>query len=188
MGGEGKSVSFRRTENTTKTNKQLLKEFQKIIYSSRVVMHMKWYGKDRSVDILEHGDSNRQEWEQKYVPIEGTFQFEISVYDSWYKDADLYESHDREDSFVSLARKFANDNALMYFPCGFTPEWYSKNEEGKYEHFKVEPDDKNIDKICKLWHLYGMNIVKAEQYGQTDDMKSYYWKSATDQIKELITI
>ena len=68
MSGEGKSVSFRRTLDTTKTNKQLLKEFQLIIYSSRVVMHMKWYGKDRSVDILEHGDSNRQERNQGVAP------------------------------------------------------------------------------------------------------------------------
>ena len=31
-----------------------------------------------------------------------------------------------------------------------------------------------------------MNMIKAEQYGQTDDMKNYYWKSAKDQIKELM--
>ena len=187
MSGEGLSVSFRRTTQTTKSNQQLLGEFQEIIYNSRVMKHMKWYGKAHSVDILEHGDDNRPKFQQEYVAIKDTFQFEISVYESWYEDADLYESHEVEDSFVSLARKFANDNALLYFPNGFTPEWYEKNQEGKYQHFKVEHDHKNIDKICKLWHLYGMNIIKAEQYGQTDDMKSYYWKSATDQIKELMT-
>jgi len=187
MGGEGKSVSFRRTLDTTKSNQELLKEFQKIIYGSRVTMHMKWYGENNSVYMEEHGDKELQEFQQRYVAIKDTFNFCISVYDSWYEDADLYESHEREDSFVSLARKFANDNALLYFPNGFTPEWYEKNQEGKYQHFKVEHDHKNIDKICKLWHLYGMNIIKAEQYGQTDDMKSYYWKSATDQIKELMT-
>ena len=55
------------------------------------------------------------------LQLEILFNFCISVYDSWHEDADLYESHEREDSFVSLARKFANDNALMYFPSGFIP-------------------------------------------------------------------
>jgi hypothetical protein len=31
-----------------------------------------------------------------------------------------------------------------------------------------------------------MNMVKAGQCGQTDEMKSHYWKSARDQIKELM--
>jgi len=186
MSGEGKSVSFRRTQETTKSNQELLEEFQKILYRSRVTTHMKWYGKNNSVELIEHGDEELPQWQQRDVAIKDTFQFYISVYDSWYQDADLYESHEREDSFVSLARKFANDNALMYFANGFIPEWYEKNKEGKYQHFKVEHDHKNIDKICKLWHLYGMNIVKAEQYGQTDEMKSYYWESATNEIKELM--
>jgi hypothetical protein len=182
MGGEGLSVSFKRTENTTKTNKQLLKEFQKIIYSSRVVMHMKWYGEDRSVDILEHGDSNRQEWEQKYVPIEDTFQFEISVYDSWYEDADLYDSHDRKDSFVSLARKFANDNALMYFPRGYPAEWYEKNEQGQYQHYKVQSENKNIDKIYQIWHRYGIMALQAFD----EELEYKIWTEAQEKIKPLI--
>ncbi len=114
MSGEGLSVCFRRTSMTTKSNTELLKEFQDIIYNSRV-MHMKWYGKDHSVDILEHGDDNRQKFEQEYVAIKDTFQFEISVYESWYEDADLYESHEVEDSFVSLAFKFAKDNCSNVF-------------------------------------------------------------------------
>lgn len=183
MGGEGKSVSFRRTEDTAKTNKQLLKEFQSIIYSSRVVMHMKWYGKDRSVDILEHGDSNRQEWEQKYVPVEGTFQFEISVYDSWHEDADLYESHDRKDSFVSLAREFAKNNGLMYFPRGYPAEWYEKNEQGQYQHYKVHSKNKNIDKIYQIWHRYGIMALQAFD----EELESQLWGEAQEKIKPLMT-
>lgn len=189
MSGEGLSVSFRRTQATTKYNGELLKEFQKIIYRSRVMKHMKWYGKAHTLDILEHGDDNRQKFEQEYVAIKDTFQFEISVYESWHQDADLYESHEVEDSFVSLARKFANDNALMYFPDGFPAEWIEQeiiDGEKNWNHYNVKPDDKNIDKICKIWHDYGMSMVKAEQYGQTDDMKSSYWKSAIDQIKSIM--
>ena len=189
MSGEGLSVSFRRTSMTEKSNAELLREFQGIVYASPVTKHMKWYGKDHSVDILEHGDDNRQKWEQEYVAIKDTFQFEISVYESWYEDADLYESHEREDSFVSLARKFAVDNYLMYFAEGFPAEWIeTETTDGErcWNHYNVKPDDKNIDKICKIWHDYGMSMVKAEQYGQTDDMKSSYWKSAIDQIKGLM--
>ena len=150
---------------------------------------MKWYGKLHSVDILEHGDDNRPKFQQEYVAIKDTFQFEISVYDSWYEDADLYESHEVEDSFVSLAFKFAKDNNLMYFSQGFPAEWIeTETADGErcWNHYNVKPDDKNIDKICKVWHDYGMNMVKAEQCGQTDEMKSYYWESARDQIKELM--
>ena len=189
MSGEGLSVSFRRTSFTDKSNAELLEEFQKIIYNSRVMRHMKWYGKLHSVDILEHGDDNRPKFQQEYVAIKDTFQFEISVYDSWYEDADLYESHEVEDSFVSLAFKFAKDNNLMYFSQGFPAEWIeTETTDGEecWNHYNVKPDDKNIDKICKVWHDYGMNMVKAEQCGQTDEMKSHYWKLARDQIKELM--
>jgi len=189
MSGEGLSVSFRRTQMTAKSNQELLEEFQKIIYASPVTRHMKWYGKDHSVDILEHGDDNRQKWEQEYVAIKDTFQFEISVRESWYEDADLYESHEREDSFVSLAFKFAKDNYLMYFSQGFPAEWIeteTTDGENCWNHYNVKPDDKNIDKICKVWHDYGMKMIQAEQYGQTDDMKSSYWASARDQIKGLM--
>ena len=89
MSGEGLSVSFRRTRETAKSNQELLEEFQKIIYRSRVMKHMKWYGKAHTLDILEHGDDNRQKWEQEYVAIKDTFQFEISVRESWYEDAEL---------------------------------------------------------------------------------------------------
>ena len=189
MSGEGLSVSFRRTSMTEKSNAELLREFQKIIYASPVMKHMKWYGKAHTLDILEHGDDNRQKFEQEYVAIKDTFQFEISVYESWYEDADLYESHEREDSFVSLAMKFAGDNYLMYFSEGFPAEWIeTETTDGEkcWNHFKVKPNDKNIDKICKVWHHYGMRMVQAERCHQTDDMKSSYWANASDEIKKLM--
>ena len=181
MSGEGLSVSFRRTPTTTKPNKQLLREFQKIVYASPVTKHMKWYGEAYSVDILEHGDNDRPKFQQEYVAIKDTFQFEISVYDSWYEDADLYESHDREDSFVSLAREFAHNNKLMYFPDGFPAEWIEQeiiDGEKHWNHFIVQPDDKNIDKICEVWHSYGLAKIK-------DDSKEL-WYRARDKIKQLM--
>ena len=181
MSGEGLSVSFRRTKQTTKSNQELLEEFQKIIYSSRVMKHMKWYGKLHSVDILEHGDDNRPKFQQEYVAIKDTFQFEISVYDSWYKDADLYESHEREDSFVSFARKFAEDNNLMYFPDGFPAEWIEQeiiDGEKNWNHYNVKPDDKNIDKICEVWYKYGMKKLQNDN--------NELWYNARDEIKELM--
>jgi hypothetical protein len=74
----------------------------------------------------------------------------------------------------------------MYFSEGFPAEWYEKNDQDQYQHFKVTPDDKNIDKICKIWHDYGMKMIQAKQYSQTDEMQSRYWKSARDEIKELM--
>ena len=187
MSGEGLSVSFRRTPETTKSNDQLLREFQKIIYASRVTTHMKWYGEAHSVDILEHGDDNRPKFQQEYVAIKDTFQFEISVRDSWYKDADLYESHEVEDSFVSLARKFANDNALMYFPDGFPAEWIEQETidgEKHWNHYNVKPDDKNIDKICDVWYRYG--IMKLQAFDEK--VESELWHEARDKIKELMEL
>ncbi len=189
MSGEGLSVSLRRTSMTAKSNQELLKEFQKIIYASPVTKHMKWYGKDHSVDILEHGDDNRQKWEQEYVAIKDTFQFEISVHESWHEDADLYESHEREDSFVSLAFKFAKDNYLLYFSQGFPAEWIEQeiiDGEKNWNHFVVKPDDKNIDKICKIWHDYGMKMIQAEQCHQTDEMKSFYSDQAREEVKSIM--
>ena len=186
MSGEGLSVSFKRTQATTKSNHELLEEFQKIIYGSRVMKHMKWYGKAHTLDILEHGDDNRQKFEQEYVAIKDTFQFEISVYESWYEDADLYESHEVEDSFVSLARKFANDNALMYFPNGFPAEWIEQeiiDGEKNWNHYNVKPDDKNIDKICDVWYRYG--IMKLQAFDE--ELESQLWAEAKDQIKELMS-
>ena len=181
MSGEGLSVSFRRTRATTKSNSELLEEFQKIIYRSRVMKHMKWYGKLQSVDIEEHGDEELQKWQQEGVAIKDTFRFCISVYESWYQDADLYESHEVEDSFVSLARKFANDNALMYFPYGFPAEWIEQeiiDGEKNWNHYNVKPDDKNIDEICEIYYHYGMEKLQNDS--------SELWSKAKQKIKQLM--
>ena len=182
MSGEGLSVSFRRTKQTTKSNQQLLEEFQDLVYSNEKIMsHMKWYGKAHTLDILEHGDDNRQKFEQEYVAIKDTFQFEISVYESWYEDADVYESHERKDSFVSLAKEFAQNNNLMYFPEGYPAEWIEQeiiDGEKKWNHYVVKPDDKNIDRICEVWYDYGMQKLK-------DDSKEL-WYQARDKIKQLM--
>ena len=186
MSGEQLSVSFRRTPMTQDSNEELLREFQKIVYASRVTTHMKWYGEAHSVYMEEHGDEELQKWQQRDVAIKDTFRFCISVYDSWYEDADLYESHKRDDSFVSLARDFAMDNWLHYYSAGFPAEWMEKDENDVYQHYSVKPDDKNIDKICKIWHHYGMCIVRAEQFGQTDEMKHIYWEQAREEIKSIM--
>ena len=183
MSGEGLSVSFRRTKQTTKSNQQLLKEFQNLVYSNRKIMsHMKWYGRDHSVDILEHGDDNRPKFQQEYVAIKDTFQFEISVYESWYKDADVYESHERKDSFVSLAKEFAHNNKLMYFPDGFPAEWIETETidgERCWNHYVVKPNDKNIDRICEVWYDYGIQKLK-------DGDATELWHQVKDKIKQLM--
>ena len=185
MSGEGLSVSFRRTQMTTKSNQELLEEFQKIIYRSRVMKHMKWYGQAESVQLIEHGDEELPKFQQEYVAIKDTLEFYISVRESWYQDADLYESHEVEDSFVSLARKFANDNALMYFPDGFPAEWIEQeiiDGEKNWNHYNVKPDDKNIDKICDVWYRYG--IMKLQAFDK--ELESQLWCEARDKIKQLM--
>ena len=185
MSGEGLTTSFRRTKATNKSNRQLLREFQEIIYSSRVTTHMKWYGEAESVQLIEHGDEELPKFQQEYVDIKDTFQFYISVSESWYKDADLYESHEVEDSFVSLARKFANDNALMYFSEGFPAEWIEQeiiDGEKNWNHFNVKPDDKNIDKICDVWYRYG--IMKLQAFDEK--VESQLWQDAKTEIKQLM--
>ena len=185
MSGEGLSVSFRRTQETTKSNQELLEDFQNIIYRSRVMKHMKWYGQAESVQLIEHGDKELPKFQQEYVAIKDSFQFYISVRESWYQDADLYESHEVEDSFVSLARKFANDNALMYFPDGFPAEWIEQEIiDGKknWNHFNVKPDDKNIDKICDVWYRYG--IMKLQAFDEK--VESELWCEARDKMKQLM--
>lgn len=181
MSGEGKSVSFRRTPETTKSNEQLLGEFQKIIYASPVTKQMKWYGNDHSVEMMEHGDEELAKWQREAVAIKDTFKFTISVYESWHEDADLYESHDREDSFVSFARKFAEDNAVLYFAEGFPAEWVEQeiiDGEKHWNHFIVYANDKNIDKICKVWHSYGLAKIKED----SDEL----WSQVRDKVKQLM--
>ena len=185
MSGEGLSVSFLEPQETKKSNQELIEKFQKIIYSSRVMKHMKWYGEAESVYLEEHGDEELTSWQRDGVAIKDTFQLCISVYESWYQDGDLYESHEVEDSFVSLARKFANDNALMYFPDGFPAEWIEQeiiDGEKNWNHFNVKPDDKNIDKICDVWYRYG--IMKLQAFDEK--VESQLWQDAKTEIKQLM--
>jgi len=189
MSGEGLSVSFRRTPMTQDSNEELLREFQKIVYASQVTTHMKWYGEAHSVYMEEHGDEELQKWQQRGVAIKDTFNFCISVYDSWGEDSDLYESHQRKDSFVSLAKEFAMDNWLLYFPHGFPAEWIEGeiiDGEKNWNHYNVKSDDKNIDKICKIWHHYGMQLLEAEELGQSEKMKSFYWDQAREEVKSIM--
>ena len=74
----------------------------------------------------------------------------------------------------------------MYFAEGFPAEWIEQeiiDGEKNWNHFNVKPDDKNIDKICKIWHNYGQQMIRAEQFGQSDKMKRSYWEQARDEIK-----
>ena len=79
----------------------------------------------------------------------------------------------------------------MYFSEGFPAEWIEEeiiDGEKNWNHYSVKPDDKNIDKICKIWYDYGMKMIQAEQYGQTDEMKSVYWESTRDQMKSIMEV
>ena len=156
MSGEGKSVSFKRTANTTKSNKELHEEFSKIILYSPVTRHMKfcgerWSGYQGTIELYEHGDKELAYWQQESVAIKDTFQIGIHLYESWSEDWKLIEDEDTEGSFVSLAKKFAEDNNLMFFPNGFPSSWIKKQDDGAWKHFIISPTDKNIDKICELW-------------------------------------
>jgi hypothetical protein len=185
MSGEGHTTSFKRTTQTTKSNKQLLEEFKSLVYSSKKVMsHMKWYGKEYSVELVEHGDEEQPKWRQESVAIKDTFEFYISTYESWYNDANNYECHETEGSYVSLARKFAEDNNLMYFPEGFPAEWIEQeiiDGEKNWNHFKVKPDDKNIDKICEIYCDYSMQGINQAFKGEKE-----LWYKARDEIKQLM--
>ncbi len=182
MSGEGLSVSFRRTSQTKESNDELLWKFQNIVYSSNKIMsHMKWYGKEYSVQLIEHGDEELQKWQQEDVAIKDTFNFYISVRESWGKDSNYYECHKTDGSFVSVAQKFALDYNLMYFPFGFPAEWIEQeiiDGERKWNHFKVKTDDKNIDRICDVWHNY--SIIRITQ--DTDK----HWNETKELLKNLM--
>jgi len=186
MSGEGHTTSFKRIAQTTKSNEQLLEEFKRLVYSSKKVMsHMKWYGKEHSVELVEHGDEEQPKWRQESVAIKDTFEFYISTYESWGKDSNYYECHKTEGSFVSLAMKFAEDNNLMYFPDGFPAEWIEQeiiDGEKNWNHFNVKSDDKNIDKICDVWYHYG--IMKLQAFDEK--VESQLWQDTKAEIKQLM--
>ena len=155
MSGEAKTAFFRRTKDTTKSNKELHEEFSKIILYSPVTRHMKFYGKRWSghqgtIDLYEHGDKSLPKWQQEDVAIKGTFEIGIHLYESWSEDWELIEDENNEGSFTSLARKFAKHNNLQYFEDGFTGEFHQKTTEGHKHHY-IQSNDKNLDKICELW-------------------------------------
>ena len=77
----------------------------------------------------------------------------------------------------------------MYFSEGFPAEWIEQeiiDGEKHWNHFIVQPDDKNIDKICKVWHHYGMSLIKVIKCGQSEEMKSFYWNQVKEEIKQLM--
>jgi len=146
---------------------------------------MKWYGKDYSVYMEEHGDEELQKWQQEGVAIKDTFRFCISVYESWGKDSNYYECHQTEGSFVSVARKFALDYNLMYFPFGFPSEWIEQeiiDGEKNWNHFKVKPDDKNIDKICEIWHDY------CNYKMENSDTEDKVWGEVKKKLKSIMNL
>ena len=155
MGGEAKSAFFRRTKETTKSNKELHKEFSHIILYSPVTRHMKFYGErwnghEGTISLYENGDESLPKWMQEDLRFKDTFEFSISLYESWSEDSHLIYDKNNEGSFVSLAKKFAKNNNLQYFEDGFTGEFHQKTTEGHKHHY-IQSNDKNLDKICELW-------------------------------------
>jgi len=118
MSGEAHSAFFRRTNETKESNTQLCKIFERIILASPVKTHMKFYPDSvGQVHLYEKGGEDVPKWMEKGLRFDGTFELMISTYESWYDDADLYEG-EREDSFLSLAKKFAEQFNLKYYPRG----------------------------------------------------------------------
>lgn len=118
MSGEAHSVFFRRTNKTKESNSQLCKIFERIILASPVKKHMKFYPDHLGqVELYQKGGENVPKWMEKDLRFNGTFELHISTHESWYEDADIYEG-ERADSFVSLAKKFAEQYNLNYYPRG----------------------------------------------------------------------
>ena len=160
MGGEAKSAFFRRTKETTKSNKELHEEFSKIILYSPVTKHMKFYGTrfnghEGTISLYAHGDKSLYKWMQEDLRFKDTFEFSISLYESWTEDWRLIEDENNKGSFVSLAKKFAKHNNLQYFEGGFTGSFHQmhRNSFGVrcHKQYKIKSNDKNLDKICELW-------------------------------------
>lgn len=119
MSGEAHSAFFRRTNETKESNTQLCKIFERIILASPVKKHMKFYPDSvGQVHLYEKGGKEVPKWMEKDLRFDGTFELMISTYESWYEDGDIYESFDRADSFVSLAKKFADLYSLNYYQGG----------------------------------------------------------------------
>jgi hypothetical protein len=75
----------------------------------------------------------------------------------------------------------------MYFPDGFPAEWIETETidgEKCWNHYNVKSDDKNIDKICEVWHDYSMERLNHLINHQEDN--NQFWYQARDQIKQLM--
>jgi hypothetical protein len=119
MSGEAHSVFFRRTKQTEESNRELCKIFERWIMNSPVKKHMKFYPDHvGQVHLYEKGGNDTPKWMEKDLRFDGTFELMISTCESWYEDSDIYESFDRSDSFVSLAKQFAKQCNLKYYPRG----------------------------------------------------------------------
>jgi hypothetical protein len=118
MSGEAHTAFFQRTKNTTCSNKELRRIFENIIMNSPVRKHMKFYPDHvGQVHLYEKGGEDMPSWLEKELRFDGTFELHISTYESWYEDGDIYEG-EREDSFPSLAKSFAESNHLKYYSRG----------------------------------------------------------------------
>ena len=118
MSGEAHTAFFQRTKNTTYSNNELRRIFENIIMNSPVRKHMKFYPDHvGQVHLYEKGGEDVPDWMEKTLRFDGTFEVMISTYESWYEDADLYEG-EREDSFLSLAKSFAESTHLNYYSRG----------------------------------------------------------------------
>jgi hypothetical protein len=112
MSGEGHHVSLKRTNKTKESNKDLCKMFERLILASPVTKHMKFYPDSvGQVTLYEKDGSDTPQWLKERLE-DGEFWLSISTTEDWYENADIYESEDREDSFVSIAKRFAINNNL----------------------------------------------------------------------------
>ena len=119
MSGEGHSVFFRRTNKTEVSNKSLCRLFENLIMDSPVTTHMKFYPDHvGQVQLYEKGGADVPSWMEHELRFDGTFYLYISTTEDWYDNADIYESYEREDSFVSIAKKFANNYGLEFYNGG----------------------------------------------------------------------
>jgi len=141
MSGEAKGYTFRRTSKTTRSTKELHKEFNKIFFRECPLREYVKMG--YPVELIQHGDDHV--WARDLV-LKGMFEFSISLYEGWQEGWRYLEDEARENSFLSLSKKFAEDNGLQFFENHIFGRIYHKGD-----FYNINPDDKNIDKIVELW-------------------------------------
>ena len=141
MSGEGKGYTFRRTRKTSRSTKELHEEFNKIFFTECPLREYVKIG--HGVELIQHGDDHV--WARDLV-LKGMFEFSISLHEGWQEDWEYLEDENREDSFLSLSKKFAEENGLQFFENYIFGRIYHKGD-----FYNINPDDKNIDKIVELW-------------------------------------